>query len=56
MLRNPIRWNQFYESKVLYHQILQIYSEYACREVNNVPNRCTDCRASVYALYIHYMA
>lgn len=39
------------ESKVLYCQILQIYREYACREVNNVPNRCTDCRVSVYVLY-----
>lgn len=51
MLRNPIWWNQYYESKNLYHQILQIYREYACREVNNVPNRCTDCTAPVYVLY-----
>lgn len=51
MLRNPIWWNQYYKSKVLYNQILQIYSEYACREVKNVPNRCTDCPAPVYVLY-----
>lgn len=37
-----------FERKVLYRQILQIYSEYACRVVKNIPGRF---KAPVYVLY-----